>query len=330
MATENGGSMWDATPLLSVALVECLRTPVAMRIPHLKLGGALCAIALCIGITPVTGEAMMLAADRLFHARTANVYAAEEVRDEAKAKYEASHDAATARDKAIADARAHEAEIAAQKPALQQVPPTIQCNGHDKRNRPISWACPNPAQEEATKGNKKAQAEYDERVKAAQKAVADSEATSAVDVKALERTLKTAEADVTKAKDHSAMHRAAASWFGVSVAQLTDAQYEKFARICMIAIAASVSFVTMISAFISNLPSKDGRAGKLVNAIRARLAAKRKTLRKLVPTIVTQFKERVRYVHVPVDAATGTILADVPPEARFGDNVRPFNRTAAE
>ena len=49
MATENGGSMWDATPLLSVALVECLRTPVAMRIPHLKLGGALCAIALCIG-----------------------------------------------------------------------------------------------------------------------------------------------------------------------------------------------------------------------------------------------------------------------------------------
>jgi hypothetical protein len=330
MATENGGSMWDATPLITIGLIECLRTPIAMRIPQLKLGGALVAIALCIGITPVTGEAMIMAADRLFHARTANVYAAEEVRDIAKSAFDASHDAADARDKAIADARAHEADIAAQKPTLQQVPPTIQCNGHDKHNRPISWACPNPAQEEATKGNKKAQAEYDERVKAAQKAVADSEATSAVDVKGLERTLKEAEAGVIKAKDHSTMHRAAASWFGVSVAQLTDDQYEQFARICMIAIAASVSFVTMISAFVSNLPTRDGKSGKLVNAIRRRLAAKRKSLRKYVPTIVTQFKDRVKYVHVPVDQTTGTILADVPPDACFADNVFPLNKMAAE
>jgi hypothetical protein len=330
MATENGGSMWDATPLLSVALVECLRTPVAMRIPHLKLGGALCAIALCIGITPVTGEAMMLAADRLFHARTANVYAAEEVRDEAKAKFDAAHDAAATRDAAIADARKHEKDIAAQRPDLQPVPQSVPCSGTDRYGHHWSGACGGAGANDVARSNREAQAEHDAAVKAAQEAVAKAEAAQAVDVKALERALKTAEADVTKAKDHSAMHRAAASWFGVSVAQLTDAQYEKFARICMIAIAASVSFVTMISAFISNLPTKDGRAGKLVNAIRARLAAKRKTLRKLVPTVVTQFKERVRYVHVPVDATTGTILSDLPPEARFGDNVRPFNRTAAE
>jgi hypothetical protein len=326
MATENGGSMWDATPLLSVALVECLRTPVAMRIPHLKLGGALCAIALCIGITPVTGEAMMLAADRLFHARTANVYAAEEVRDEAKAKYEASHDAATARDDVIAKARAHMEELQSHAPA----PPTAsgcQAKGVYK-GKGWSGSCASDNLNAQTYAQ--ALKAFNEAVAKARDAVTKAEAAPTVDVKALERVLKDADANVTKAKDHSTMHRAAASWFGVSVANLTDAQYEKFARICMIAIAASVSFVTMISAFISNLPTKDGRSGKLVNAIRAQLAAKRKTLRKLVPTIVTQFKERVRYVHVPVDAATGTILADVPPEARFGDNVRPFNRTAAE
>jgi hypothetical protein len=162
----------------------------------------------------------------------------------------------------------------------------------------------------------------------AREAVTHAESAPQVDVKALERALKDSEADVIKAKDHSTMHRAASAWFGVSVADLTQTQYDKFARICMIAIATSISFVTMFSAFISNLPTRDGRSGRLVRAIRARLAAKRKTLRKYIQTI--QFKDRIKYVHVPVDASTGTILADVPPEARIPDNVVNLKTTAAE
>jgi hypothetical protein len=322
MATETGGSIVDASPVLAIGLIECLRTPVAMRIPQLKLGGALCALALCIGITPLTGEAMMLAADRLFHARTHNVYEAEEARDAAKAKFDASRDESDARNTAIADARRHLEEIQSHAP----IPPSASgCVAKGtyktKKGGTQSYTGSCAADNLNAETFSKAQAAFNAEVAKAQAAVASAEAAAPVDVKALEAALKGADTKVIMAKDESTMHRAAAAWFGVSVAALADEQYEKFARICMIGIAASVSVTTMFSAFISNLPTKDGRAGKLVNAIRRRLAAKRKTLRKLVPTYITEFRDRVKYVHVPVDSATGTILADVPPEARFGDNV---------
>ena len=63
-----------------------------------------------------------------------------------------------------------------------------------------------------------------------------------------------------------------------------------------------------------------------MRALRARLAAKRKKLRQLIPTIITKYQDRVKYIHVPVDSATGTLLADVPLEAH--GNVRPFAKAA--
>lgn len=264
-----------------------------------------------------------MAADRLFHARTANVYEAEEVARHAQAAFDASHNEATARDSAIADARKHMEEIQSHAPT----PPVASgCVAKGtvktKKGGAQAWSGSCAADNVNAKTYAEAQAAYNAEVTAARAAVAKAEATPAVDVKALEAAAKEAKVGVAKAKDHSTMHRAAASWFGVSIADLTEGQYEQFSRWCMIAIAASVSTVTMFAAFISNLPTRDGRGGRLARAIRARLAAKRKTLRRLVTDTVTVYRDRVKYVHVPVDAATGTILSkNVPPEAHQAENV---------
>jgi hypothetical protein len=73
IATEHGGSIWDASIVGAIAAVEALRVPTAMAIPKLRWSGAICAILLCLAITPLTAEGLILAADRLVHARSLGV-----------------------------------------------------------------------------------------------------------------------------------------------------------------------------------------------------------------------------------------------------------------
>jgi hypothetical protein len=104
IATEHGGSIWDASIVGAIAAVECLRVPTAMSIPKLRWSGALCAILLCLGITPLTAEGLILAADRLVHARAQDDLA------RAQAAYEALKAQVDPRDRAMAEARRHRAE----------------------------------------------------------------------------------------------------------------------------------------------------------------------------------------------------------------------------
>ena len=61
-------------------------------------------------------------------------------------------------------------------------------------------------------------------------------------------------------------------------------------------------------AVISSMPERGQGNGKLARAIRARLAAKRKTLRRISGIVRTEFKDRTKVVYVPVDVATGKVL----------------------
>ena len=56
------------------------------------------------------------------------------------------------------------------------------------------------------------------------------------------------------------------------------------------------------------MPERGQSNGKLARAIRARLAAKRKTLRRISGIVRTEFKDRTKVVYVPVDVATGKVL----------------------
>jgi hypothetical protein len=59
---------------------------------------------------------------------------------------------------------------------------------------------------------------------------------------------------------------------------------------------------------ISNLPERGTRQGKLARAIRATLAARRKKLRRVEATVVTEIRDRVIYRYVPCDPASGKAI----------------------
>ena len=76
----------------------------------------------------------------------------------------------------------------------------------------------------------------------------------------------------------------------------------------VIALASATALATALAAVISAIPERGGRPGKLARAIRALVAARRKTLRRLKETIRVEYRDRVKLVYVPCDPATGKVL----------------------
>ena len=117
-----------------------------------------------------------------------------------------------------------------------------------------------------------------------------------------------AQRKVADARSMNPMFRVAAAWQKVPVQQLTSEEFEHVKHWAVIALSAAVAFSTSMVAVISSMPERGQSNGKLARAIRARLAAKRKTLRRISGIVRTEFKDRTKVVYVPVDVATGKVL----------------------
>jgi hypothetical protein len=309
IATERGGSIWDASIVGAIAAVECLRVPTAMTIPKLRWSGAICATALCFAITPLTAEGLILAADRLVHARSLGVARAQDDLERAQAAYDALNANADRRNQAIADARRHRAEI--DKPVTLTTVPNGTCSGRARNGARATYDCRSTL--EAVAANQAALEAHSAELKQADAAVKAAKSEPVVNLTQTGADLAAAKQRLAAEKSDSVMHRAAAAWFGVTPADLSDAQFQAFARVAIGALAVSISTATMLAAFVSNLPKWDGKESRLARAFRAMLAARRKTLRRVRETVRTEYRDRVKLVYVPTDPATGRVLdPDVP------------------
>jgi hypothetical protein len=148
IATEHGGSISDASIVGAVAAVECLRVPTAMAIPKLRWSGAICAITLCLAITPPTAERLILAADRLVHARSLGAARAADDPTQAQLAYDALKVSADRRDQAIADARRHRAEI--DRPVTLAPVPAGTCSGRARNGSRATFDCRSTLEATAT------------------------------------------------------------------------------------------------------------------------------------------------------------------------------------
>jgi hypothetical protein len=151
-------------------------------------------------------------------------------------------------------------------------------------------------------------------LKQADATVRAAENAPAVSLERAGADLASAKQRLAVEKSDSVMHRAAAAWFGVTPAQLSDAQFQAFARVAIGALAISISTATMLAAFVSSMPKWDGKPSKLTQAMRRLIAARRRKVRQYEPTIITRFRDRV--VYVPCDSATGQILNPDDPSKR--------------
>jgi hypothetical protein len=293
IATEHGGSIADASILGAIAAVEALRVPTAMAIPRLKWSGAVVAVLLCLAITPLTVEGLLLASERLIHARTLGVAEAEENLVRAEAAYSAARSAEDRRLAAIAEARRHRAEI--DKPVSLAPVPQGTCSGRARNGSRAVWDC--RATLGAVAGNKAALEAHNAALRQADAATMAAEAVPATNLVPAQADLAEARRRLAVEKSESVMHRAAAARFGVDPANLGEDQFAKAKRVAMLALSVTIASATMLAGFVSSLPRWDGRPSRLSRAFRGLLLASRRRLRRIDETVRVERHEHVKFVY---------------------------------
>jgi hypothetical protein len=331
IATSQGGSIWLCAPILVIAAMESLRLPVAMHIPKLRFVGAVLAVALLVGLTPLTFEGMVLAFEQFMNQRVLTVAAAQTRADEAQVALDGANQAGARRadelarlNQEVKDAEDRLGEIARQKPDIEAQPPSKTCPtyGWIGKGKVVRWAvigsheCDNGIGKSIADANRDARKAYDARlttaqdeVKKARDELRSTETAPGPDQPKIAADLQKAKGDLEVAKATSVMHRAAAAWFGIDVGKLTPEQFETFKKWAMYGLAGATATVTMIAGFVSSLSRKDGRPSKVGMAWRAYLARRRKKLVRIVekvrpgPTLKTL---TVKYV--PFDPVSGRVI----------------------
>jgi hypothetical protein len=340
----DSGDIRIAGPIVAAAAaVELVRLPLALRVPKLKLGAAIGALTLAIGLSVLTGETLALGVDALLNARSSAVAAAETKLAEAQTSYDAVKADAARRDReheqlvaAVATAQAHSEEIGRETVPLQ-ANPSVSAFKTKK-----GWAAPGTgAANAAANANAKAQADHAARATAAETALASARDTLAalkpVDVKAEETGLTAAKQAVERERAANPMSRLAASIYRVSTSDLRDEDYQAVRRFVTLSLAGLMAGGTLAAGLISALPERGSRPGRVANAIRLWVARKRKSVVRVVeipgPERIVEVDkilrvpgpETIKIKWMAYDVATGR---RVKPDGSLGDAIP--NRMAAE
>jgi hypothetical protein len=293
-----GGDLAIAAPLLAVSALEACRIPLSSYATRLKPTAKLTAVAALAGIAMLTGEVMTVGFSSLLAARLAPVTEATSARDAARdhlAAERASLDRLTVE---TAGARAALVELSAHPPALAEVRSQTCASRHGR-----TYDC-TPAS--ALRANAATQTAYDDRLRRAQEAAGDAErrVRAAPSLKDAEAALQASEARLEAAKAANPMARL--------VVGLSDTELNRVRSLVAVSLGFAIAVATSLMAYLAHLEPRGTRPSKLACALRATMAATRKRLRRIEPTIVTQFRDRTVYVHVPV-SPDGVVL-DVPPK----------------
>jgi hypothetical protein len=324
IARAGGGSIAMASPLLLVACSEALRVPLSGWATRIRWRGKLLAFIALLAISVGSAEGLALVFEQFLNNRVAEISqearsvaaAQRKVDDEAEARNH--HDAETAG--LVAQVAAIDAETA----ALAESMPTPPTGG----NRTCSWrgqrvSC--GADAAAASSYREAQRAYDARLGdlAAQRralqakvdaARADGTPQSQIAVSA---ALEAAKASFSDKANLSPVYRLVAAVYGEDVSAVSEAQFNRVKRFVVGTLAITFATLSMAVSLIVHLtPASECRPGKLARALRALIAARRKTIRRLRETVRTEVRERVRMVYVPVDGATGRILD---PDGKLGE-----------
>jgi hypothetical protein len=298
IGTEKGGSIWACGPIAIIAAFETMRVPLAGWTAHLRpvaMGGASIVMA---AIAFMTFEGMAMGVERFMNQRVVDVVEARAVLNdaqEADAHYATDHQRLKGELDAASDLLA---KVQGSAPTPPTVAATTQCGGGvGKHRRPLpTYPCPNkPGEVEAQT--------YAEAMKAHNAAVHKAEDTRAKAEAALNAlpkpdpdAVRKAQKALEKSAAGSTMYRSAAAWYGTPVKDLSDAQFQRFKRIAVVTVSASAAVGTMVVAFVSHATPRDpSQKDKLVRAIRAWVARKRK---QVVKTVIKTTEKRVE---VPVE-----------------------------
>jgi hypothetical protein len=299
------------TPVVLGTLAACLaveatRLPLVMRAPSLGPVARCGAIALALCASTVTFETLALGVEATLDARALGAVQAEERLAEAQAEWGAAKTVADRLAGEVEAARRHVEKISREPVALANNPTVAVV-----RNRK-GWRAPGSvAANTAAQANARAQDAHSRHLATAEAdlAAARSAAAAGPPMADSERGLAEAKKAVAKARAESPLHRLAAAIYRTD--DLPAGAYATIKGVVVFSLAGALALGTLLAGALSVIPPRGARASKLSRALRAWLASRRKTLRRIREAVRTEYRDRTIYVHVPV-SPDGLVLDQSP------------------
>jgi len=106
----------------------------------------------------------------------------------------------------------------------------------------------------------------------------------------------------------SPVWRLTAAVFGEAVSEVTPAQFSRVKAFVTATLAIGFATLSMAVSVVVHAKLRSEGDGKLARAIRAMVAARRKTLRRIRETVRVETRDRTIFRYVPTDPVSGRVL----------------------
>jgi hypothetical protein len=308
-----GGSLPMAAPLLLISCAEALRIPLSAMVGRLRWPGRLLALTALLAIAIGSAEGLAIAFEAFLQNRVVEISRA--ARDLERAQLAVDQ---AARDRANFAAEVR--ELDAQVATLASSMPTPPAGS----NRTCTWK----GQRVTCSGDAAAVAAYREALKAYDARLASltgqrgplQAQVNATEAQQAPAALLEARRAFEEKASQSPVYRLTAAVFDEDVSSVTPAQFATVKKFATATLAIAFATLSMAVSMVAHAKLRSDQPSKLARALRAMLAARRKTLRRIRETVRTEYRDRTTFIHVPVDVATGKI---VDPDSTLGQRGRP-------
>jgi hypothetical protein len=283
--------------------VEAMRLPLAMRIPSLGAIGRIVALTLALCASALTFEVLALGVQEVLDARALPATQAEELVAEATERLTATKASADRLAGEVEAARKHREEIGREHVDLAAAPAVSIYRDRHGAVRAAGTTAANAA----AAGNARAQEDHNARLKAAEAdlATARSAAAAGPSVADAERGLAEAKAAAERARLVSPLHRLTAALWRTE-GDLPAGAYATVRGVVTMSVAGALALGTLLAGLVSTLPERG--TSRIGRAVRALFGAWRKRLRRIEPTIRTEYRDRIVRLHIPTHPVTGMPL----------------------
>jgi hypothetical protein len=289
--------------LAACIAVEAIRMPLILRAPSLGPVARCGALALAFCASTITFETLALGVEATLDARALPAVQAEERLAEAQAELGAARTTADRLAGEVEAARRHVEEISREPVALANNPAVTAYR--DRKG----WRAPGSGSALATaQANARAQDAHSRRLATSEADLAAARSAAALgpSVADSERAVAEARKAVERARAESPLHRLTAAIYRTD--DLPAGAYATVKGAIVLSLAGALALGTLLAGWVSVAPPRGVRSGKLTRALRATLAARRKTLRRLKVSTVTEIRDRVVYRYVPCDPVSGKMI----------------------
>ena len=314
-----GGALFLAAPLLLISCAEALRIPLSGLATRLRWSGKLLAMIALLAIAVGSAEGLAVAFEAFLNNRvTAIMHAAHEV-ERAKQVVAAAKDDSERQKTNVTDLTAQVHELDGQIATLAHEMPTPPagsnrtCTGKKgaRVTCAVDAAAANTYAEAMKRYNERLAGLTSQRGTFQAKVDAARKQETAPSPEAA-RALTDAQETFEEAAAQSPVWRLTAAVFREDVSEVTPRQFSIVKGFVTATLAVTFATLSMVASVVVHSPLRSDRSNKLSRMLRAMMAARRKTLRRVSEAVRTEYRDRTTFVYVPTDAE-GRVLN---PDAR--------------